>query len=61
MAAPFKKSLAVAAQRRAKANAEFDKTVVAAVKGGNPVTFVAEHAGITRPTVYAILNRNKGD
>jgi DNA invertase Pin-like site-specific DNA recombinase len=48
-----------AAARRATANAAFEAAVVKAAKSGNTIGWVAEQAGISRPTVYAILNRNK--
>jgi DNA invertase Pin-like site-specific DNA recombinase len=52
-------TLKQAAARRKTANRQFEERVVLAVKEGNPVAKVAQDAGITRPTVYAILNRNK--
>jgi transposase len=53
-------TLKQAAARKAKAERDFEQAVVwALLKDRKSVIEVAEQAGISRPTVYAILNRNK--
>lgn len=50
--------VAETAEARRRAIADFETAVVEAVQSGCEIKQVAEAAGVTRPTVYAILRRH---